>query len=260
LGYEKAQGDILCYLDDDSFVEPYWLVGISEAFFNPDVVLVGGKIVPDFVIPPPRWVAKLWTFGEFGKHLAQYTLIDFGDDDFFIPAGFIWGCNFSIRKKILSECRGFHPDSFPDSLLQFRGDGESWVTRYISQKKYLAFYSGKATVHHLVSKERLTFDYLYRRSYNQGISDSYTLLRKLKGSLKNYRFHYVYWKISSWIKHAWQFFQAEDQSLKRSLDRGYWDGFRFHQNKIKQNPKLIDWILLKDYLGEKGSQLEQYYS
>jgi hypothetical protein len=159
---------------------------------------------------------------------------------------------------MLTECGGFHPDSFPDSLIQFRGDGESSVTRYISQKNHLAFYSHKATVLHLVSEQRLTIDYLYRRSYMQGISDSYTLLRKLKGSLKNHRFHYLYWRVMNKVNKARQLFKSGDHSLNRSLERGYWAGFRFHLKNLKKNQKLIKWILLEDYFGEKGTQLDQY--
>jgi len=258
LGYEKAQGKILCYLDDDSFVEPTWLQGVEEAFSKTGVALVGGKILPDFEIDPPQWIDKLWRYNQYGKYISYYSILDFGDDDFYIPAEFIWGCNFSIRKEILLECGGFHPDSFPANYLPFRGDGESAVARFIDKKKYLAYYSAHATVQHLVSAERLTIDYLYHRSYKQGISDSYSLLRRQKGSLTNSLIRLYYWRSRYWIKKFSHLIKNVKNPLKKVLDKGYWDGFRFHLNLVKQNPGLIDWILKADYFGEKGTHLEQY--
>ena len=44
LGAKEAKGEIVCYLDDDSFVDPNWLVEIEKTFSNPSVKIVGGSV------------------------------------------------------------------------------------------------------------------------------------------------------------------------------------------------------------------------
>jgi glucosyl-dolichyl phosphate glucuronosyltransferase len=126
-GCKAAKGEILVYGDDDIRAFPTWLVGVAESFQEPTVALVGGKILPEFESEPPEWVSRLWGFTPWGKSLGYYSLIDFGDEVKEISPLYVYGCNFSIRKQILLDIGGFHPDSFPKELLKFRGDGESSV-------------------------------------------------------------------------------------------------------------------------------------
>ena len=44
MGCDMANGEILCYLDDDSLVTKDWLKGISESFADEDVAMVGGYV------------------------------------------------------------------------------------------------------------------------------------------------------------------------------------------------------------------------
>ena len=66
-GCDKAKGEILCYLDDDSLVTKDWLKGISESFADQDVAMVGGPCIPEYEIKPPSWVEYFWSETEFGK-------------------------------------------------------------------------------------------------------------------------------------------------------------------------------------------------
>jgi hypothetical protein len=121
----------------------------------------------------------MWmNLNQCGHALGYLSVLDFGDKIIEIDPGYVWGCNYSIRKNILLKAKGFHPDGFPQEMIKYRGDGETYVSDYIRQNNYKTIYNPKASVYHFVPKSRMTIDYFCKRAFNQGISDSYTEIRK----------------------------------------------------------------------------------
>ena len=178
-GVRHARSDILVYADDDIEAFPPWLEAIAENFEDTETVLVGGKNLPKFESDPPDWLLDMWrTNGNGSKILGYLSLLDLGEKQKEISPQYVFGCNFSIRKSVLLEAGGFHPDAFPQELIRFRGDGESYVSNYIKSKKLTTVYNPKASVYHWVPKTRMTVEYLCHRAFIQGISDSYTDFRK----------------------------------------------------------------------------------
>ena len=118
LGCDKAKGKILCYIDDDSFVSEGWLKGIEMAFREPEVVLVGGPCLPQYEIEPPAWLNNMWNITEEGRTLGSLSLIDVGNEQRWISPYYVYGCNLNIRRDILEELGGFHPDAMPKELLR----------------------------------------------------------------------------------------------------------------------------------------------
>ena len=178
-GMKESISDILVYADDDIEAFPTWLEGIHESFNEDSVVLVGGKNIPKWESEPPYWIYEMWMdLCEYGHALGHLSILDFGDNIMEVDPGYVWGCNFSIRKNVLLEAGGFHPDSFPQSMVMYRGDGETHVSNYIRKKGYKALYNPKASVFHFVTKGRMTIDYFCKRSFNQGISNSYSSIRE----------------------------------------------------------------------------------
>lgn len=179
MGLKIAKGEILCYLDDDVYLFKSWMNGIKASFKDINTVLVGGKILPRFETNPPDRILEIWNTK---KNIGYLSILDLGDKEQEIDPFLVYGCNFSIRKKILLEARGFHPDGFPQELIKYRGDGESYVSQYIKNNGYRAYYNPKASVFHFVPQERITKSYFRRRAFNQGVSDSYSLVRRLEGN------------------------------------------------------------------------------
>ncbi len=136
LGMREAKSEILVYADDDIEAFPTWLEAIAESFQNPEVVLVGGKNLPKWEAEPPDWILKMWEKDKNGNRILGYlSILDLGDEKKFISPFHVFGCNFSIRKNILLEAGGFHPDAMPKELIIYRGDGETHVSEYIHKKK-----------------------------------------------------------------------------------------------------------------------------
>jgi len=231
-GLLAARTNILVYADDDIEPFPTWLEGILDSFESYDVAIVGGKILPKFEEDPPGWILDLWNKNNMIPYLS---IIDMGDEVKYIDPLYIFGCNFSILKEVLIEAGGFHPDGMPENLIKYRGDGETHVSSFIKKSGYKTIYNPKASVYHFVSKERMTKEYFAKRAFNQGISDSYTDVRNgFKRSLFKFR-------MKIFIK---KYFFRHDVFFEEN----YLKGYQYHQNEVKNDKKLEEWIKKENYI------------
>jgi len=239
-GMKTANSDILVYGDDDIEATPTWLEGVAEAFGEKGVVLVGGKVLPKFESEPPVWITRTWEKGHQGGRVLPYlSILDLGDEIKEISPYYVFGCNFSIRKSVLLEVGGFHPDAMPPELIRYRGDGETHIARYIMEHGYKALYHPKVSVHHLVPTDRLSESYFFKRAFNQGISDSYTDIRS-----KNSK--------SLWKPHCFKFTHRLLVILRNirqaRIQVGYLQGYCYHQDEVRNDPELYGWVMRETYV------------
>jgi len=268
MGCDKAKGKILCYLDDDSLVDKSWLQGISDAFCDEEVAIAGGPCIPEYEVMPPNWVEYFWSLTEYGKVNGFLSLIDFGDKMLNINPIYIFGCNYSIRKKILLDYGGTNPDYMPEKYSQFLGDGESGLSMKIADSKYKTIYDPRIKIRHLIPASRLTVEYFCWRRYYNGVHTSYIAIRREHGFNSEDRNEPKFVtqelaipsKVSQLVKRKLKaikrfIFQAEPGEVRRirkEIRKSFEKGFRFHQEAVKKDPKLLEWVLRKNYLGENG--------
>jgi glycosyltransferase involved in cell wall biosynthesis len=245
-GLAESSTALLIYGDDDIISFPTWIEGVRESFRDPSVAVVGGNNMPKYESPPPPWVDRLWYETPWGRVLSYYSLIDFGDVVKEIPSDFVWGCNFSIRKPILREAGGFHPDSMPRSLQKYRGDGESYVSAFVKRNNFKTLFHPEASVYHQVPRLRMNRRYLRKRAFLQGMSDSYTDIReagrvsarmKVKGLFRVLN-HFKYVGFPRFSEPY------------RSLLLGYYEGYHYHQKMVVNDRELLSWVVQDDYFAE----------
>ncbi|MFC1989904.1 glycosyltransferase [Chloroflexota bacterium] len=250
LGAKESKGNILVYTDDDIIALPGWLEAIRSTFNDPKVALVGGKCLPKWEGEVPDWLVLFKDTMEYGWADGYLSILDFGDKQLEIPAYYVYGCNFSIRKSVMYECGGFHPDSMPQELIRFRGDGETALSLTLMAKGYRTIYEPKAAVYHRVPPQRLTVDYFCRRAFNQGISDSYTEIRKhgeLKGpdeavqnSLSLLR------RLKHWLRPL-----PKTHPILAIVQQSYQEGRRYHREQVAADRELLAFIMNKNYFEMK---------
>ena len=261
-GMRSASGAILTYADDDIEAFPSWLEAILHSFKNPQVDLVGGKNIPLFEGNPPQWLLEMWNFRHpEGKYLGYLSILDFGDEAKFIEPYFILGFKFSVRKDTLIAAKGFHPDGMPSEQLILRGDGESYISKFVEESGKKAYYNPAASVKHIIPASRMTVDYFQRRAYAQGISDSYTDIRYANDKHRqNPKSGFAFLpEIVRSIYRKITFAQLRDDILKvqeelyksdvrRTLEKSHYQGYHLHQRELRYNPEFMNWIMKSDYL------------
>jgi glycosyltransferase involved in cell wall biosynthesis len=244
LGMKMAKSDILVYADDDIEAFPTWLQAIAESFQNQDVVLVGGKNLPKFEAEPPEWIKKMWKPDKNGHRIMCYlSVLDLGNEIKTINPYLVFGCNFSIRKATLLEAGGFHPDAMPQEFIKYRGDGETHVSQYILSSGYKTLYHPNASVYHLVPVSRMTEDYFCKRSYNQGLSDSYTQIRN-RNIIQDSAFSRVF----NYLRLLRKKYRLYANARQRHIESHYYQGFLMHQNSVTEDKNLYEWIIRANYL------------
>ncbi|QIL21423.1 glycosyltransferase family 2 protein [Thermomonas sp. HDW16] len=254
-GLREARGDVLAFADDDIVAEPAWLATVVERFRDPSVALVGGNNLPLFEHAPPEWLARWWDIpANHGRALGHLSILDFGQGRFDIDPNFVWGCNFSIRRQTLLDAGGFHPDAMPTERLRWRGDGETHVSEWIRRSGLRTIFDSGASVHHRVPASRMSPGYFEQRSFAQGISDSYTDIRRAGGS-RIPVFASAQLRVKTGLRrlrlHATRTTDEADAKLK-GVQLGAlaaWErGYDFHQKEVRKDPALFSWVMKETYL------------
>lgn len=242
-GAKEARGSVLAYIDDDVLVSEHWLQGLHEAFRDPSVCLATGSILPFYEADPPEWFDLHWSSFPFGRAMGWLSLVEYCPETQHVEPEYVFGSNFVVRKDVLVECRGFHPDSMPEDLLIYRGDGETGLAQAISGFGHKAAVNTRATVFHVIEKERLTEKYLYKRAFSQGVSYSYSQVRAGR----------TFMVLRFAIRIARIYFRLlrETRLLHRSkvlIWLHYARGFLFHQRNILFDRGLTQWIRQESYM------------
>ena len=177
-GVAVSRGSISAFIDDDARAEPEWISRLSEAFSDPSVVGTGGLLLPAWQSARPSWMPDefLWVYG------CSYTGLPTGPEEIRNPIG----ANMAVRREVLQAAGGFREGGSEDGSdaaprdLGTRGmvraagnlpDDTDFAIR-VSHERPDGFwlYRPDAVVHHTVTRERSTFAYFLRRSYEEGIA------------------------------------------------------------------------------------------
>lgn len=264
-GIRESEGEILCYLDDDSFVDKNWLVEIEKTFKNPNVLFAGGNNLPMYESKPSKWLKFFWINTNYGSYMAELSLINFYNKKIEIPTWFVFGCNFIIKKETLLKYKGFHPDVVPKDKLRYQGDGETAVSLKLNNDGQVAYFNPKIKIHHYVPNSRMTIEYFKKRGFYHGISDSFSQIRQKHGftyfSFKpnenitnvkispflkgyNYLIKPIFNKLNKKLDKNYQIYL----NVKEEYQKSYKEGFDFHQNEVKNDPELLKWVLKDSYI------------
>lgn len=250
LGAKCAQSNILLYGDDDIIASPEWVAEIYRCYMDAAVGSASGKVLPKYEVDPPDFI-RLFP-------QSYLSLIDFGNEYMVTEKSVAYGCNFSIRKDVLYEMGGFHPDAMPRDLLRFRGNGETALTDKLARSSYKMIYNPQAHVYHVIPASRLTIDYFKNRAFLDGIHTSYTIIRNCggidrinEGAFKEWLAKPdLYTTILTYLR------IAKVGRLKfiryiryyEEVREAFRNGMRYHRKEVEVDPKLLEWVLKKDYL------------
>jgi GT2 family glycosyltransferase len=194
-GVAVATGDVVAFLDDDATAERDWLEHLAAPYRDPNVLGVGGEILPAWQVGKPAFFPTefYWVVG------CTYT----GLPDEQAEIRNMIGANMSVRRDVLNETGGFsdvigrvgtRPVGCEETELCIRAKRGRPQGRFI--------YEPAATVHHLVPKSRSGWHYFVNRCWAEGLSKA--VVSRLAGAQDG--------------------LSSERAHVLRTLPRGVWQG------------------------------------
>lgn len=170
-GVAAARGDVIAFGDDDALPAPGWLAAITAPLRDGPTRLAGcgGRVLPVFPEGgPPPWLRRLLartrsTFlGPY--HDLGAVPCDYAADRFVVP----FGANCAYRKALIRE-PGYHPGLGPSRATGLRGGEDTELALRLMRQGWRLRYCPDAVVYHPVDPARLTWEYVARGYYWQGV-------------------------------------------------------------------------------------------
>jgi GT2 family glycosyltransferase len=160
-GVALSKGEIIAFLDDDAIAHPDWLEMLLRHFGNPQVVGVGGKIIPLWEGPRPHWFPYEfdWAIG------ASYL----GMPEQATPVRNVWSGNMAIRRQTLDAIEGFRV-GFGKLRGRSRPEDTDLCLRAATVSPGgLWIYEPASIVDHHVPAKRATLSYFLHRCLDEGM-------------------------------------------------------------------------------------------
>jgi glycosyltransferase involved in cell wall biosynthesis len=165
-GIDCASGEVVVFLDDDAIAEPDWLAALLVPYARPDVLGVGGKILPLWRFGRPTWFPAEfnWVVG------CSYAGLPAVQAKVRNPIG----ASLSVRRDVLASVDGFdhsmgHVAAEDHNIVTGTADETEMCIR-ASQRwpGHHWVYEPDARVHHVVPPGRLTWSYFVGRCRMEG--------------------------------------------------------------------------------------------
>ena len=175
---EQSAADVLVFLDDDAAAAPGWLSALISHYADPLVVAVGG-------VATPRWPAErpgrpaLLPAGPAGGAAAigrgeldwVVGCTDTGQPTTASEVRNVMGCNMSFRRSVFGVVGGFSEDLGRVGTVPLGCEETELCLRAgLAVPGSRIVFEPRAQVSHHVTAGRLTWRYLLRRCYAEGVS------------------------------------------------------------------------------------------
>jgi GT2 family glycosyltransferase len=168
-GLAAARGSRYAIVDDDFVLPPDWLLAIDAGFRrHPAAAFVGGKVLPRWQAPPPRWLTP--------AHWSAIALADHGDAEFQVDAGHqicLLACTFDTGAV---RAAGGYDARLAVSAGRIGGVEDLDLLRRLWDAGRHGVYLPEVHFEHKVESARTTR--AYHRRWHRGHGASYAMMRE----------------------------------------------------------------------------------
>lgn len=163
-GIARAAGEIIVTIDDDVRVEPDYLDQVGRAFETHQCDFIGGRVLPLWRGPRPRWLPE-----HRSRHWAVIALVDEGLEPFEWTTMLPVGANMAFTRRAF-EIVGPWNNTVgrkPGTLLG--QEVREWCLR-ARERELRGYYAPASFVRHVIHADRLNKTYFRRWFYWRGVS------------------------------------------------------------------------------------------
>ena len=171
VGIKNASGDILAFIDDDAIADDRWVEELVNAYKEPGVKAVGGKILPLWLPGKPEYFPEelYWLVGVTHNSFSPDRIAEVRN---------AFGANMSFRREVFNQV-GLFNESFGFVRQRARyvqAEEVELSLRMTGKFGVGVIYNPAAIVHHKIPVTKTRLKVLVKRSFYQGYSKA--LLRK----------------------------------------------------------------------------------
>ena len=163
---QESSAEYFYFTDDDVTLSDGWLAEVFRAIERyPDASYFGGKILPRWDLPRPKWLRQL----DMPLLSSLYCYYNPGDAErvFNERDPIPFGANMGFRASALRSAGKFRTELGPCGTVPGRGDDAEMIRRMRSMKLKGVYLPG-AVVYHEFSPARFSPQYLYRYGVEKG--------------------------------------------------------------------------------------------
>ncbi|MHB8589538.1 MAG: glycosyltransferase family 2 protein [Candidatus Dormibacteraceae bacterium] len=231
-GIERTSAEIVSFLDDDTEPESGWLAALLEAFAEPAVACVGGRVVtPGLDVAPAPDAGRLRWYGRYVGNVGELVRAQPVEVDGVVE------CNWAWRVEVLRRLE-FAPVLALDDSLHYGLD----LCLQAKRLGYRVLYTSEATVtHHMVKRDgTVPREDTCSRSYIHGRNFTYIGLKRYSWAR---RLAFLFWWFGvgerqsyGVLKAAWDLPRARGAATRqlRSALAGRWAGVRAWGGKLEK--------------------------
>lgn len=161
-GVAQSVAPLIAFTDDDVAVSKDWLCAIHASFEeNPQFGCIGGKVLPRWPEPPPRWLTR--------AHWAPLALLDYGDTQALGAENqkCLITANMAMRRTAFEQIGGFDPAFQKSAGLLYALEDRELQERYWRAGGRCLF-DPRIQVHAQVQKFRMQKKYHRRWHFHFG--------------------------------------------------------------------------------------------
>jgi glycosyltransferase involved in cell wall biosynthesis len=176
-GIAASTGDVIAFIDDDCEVDPGWATALLDAFANPTVDCVTGRVVPgNEQLDTAQWVERRYSFDR-GKLAQRFHHSDVRRWFPVYPHHLGTGCNMAFRRALLERIGDFDPALDMGSLVGGGGDIDMFA-RTLDVGAWTA-YEPEAVVrhHHRERRDQLVYQFFGYGATTSALTTKWVLRR-----------------------------------------------------------------------------------
>lgn len=160
-GIRDSRADVLAFMDDDVVVHEDWLNKLTAPLRNGEWVGTGGRILPNWSCPAPRWLKP--NGARAAGPLVSFHPMEQAGEMFEAPIG----TNMAFRGEMFEKYGNFRTDLGPRPGTELRNEDTEFGERLLAAGERLR-YEPSAMVYHPVTETRLKKEYFLAWWLNKG--------------------------------------------------------------------------------------------